>query len=793
MKVVLSWLREFCPVDLQAEELAEALTAVGVKVEEILRPWDGLDGVVAAHVIDVSDHPDSDKLCVARVRTGAGEATVVVGVRNIKAGDLVPYAPPGARVPMLPEPLGAKKLRGVESQGMLCSPRELNVADVHTGIMILPEDTPLGTDVGGHFGLEDAVLDIEIEPNRPDLMSVIGVAREAAAVTGIPLQVPQPAIRESRESAGRAASVEVWDLERCPHYLARVVRGVSVGDSPIFAQARLSASGMRPISNVVDATNYALLEMGHPLHPFDLALLEGATILVRRADEGEKLTTLDGEERMLTAADLLIADKAKGVAIAGVMGSANAEVSGETKEVLLESAYFERTGVLRTARRLGLQTEASMRFERGADPEAVPWAAGRAAELIVQWSGGTVLAGVAEQGDIRERRRVIVRPERAAAILGEEIGADEIARRLDTLFLSTTRANGAISAEIPGFRVDVEQEIDLVEEIARANRGYERVATTLPAVRQAGGEPSGYSFRRRLRDLLVREGFREVRSFSFASQTDLELMGDPPDRAARIANPLSADDRFLRTRLTPGLLRALRYNRARLVDSAAVFEVGTVFRAGDPVEELHKVGFALTGRASSGWAEEVREFDFFDAKGTLEALFEGFGVEDARLKEPAPLPFHPGRSAEIEVAGRHAGTIGEIHPSVAQSFDLDGRVAVCVVSCEGLQAASLQGTAHRDVSRFPPARRDLAFIVEESAPAGAVHEALIRAAGPLFGAAALFDVFRGEPVPVGKRSLAFSVEFRASDRTLTDEEVDEAVTAIATRLAEDFGAELRTG
>ncbi|MEX0833245.1 MAG: phenylalanine--tRNA ligase subunit beta [Actinomycetota bacterium] len=793
MKVVLSWLREFCPVELQAEELAEALTAVGVKVEEVLRPWEGLDGVVAARVIEVGDHPDSDKLCVARVGTGAAEATVVVGVRNIKAGDLVPYAPPGARVPILPEPLGAKKLRGVESQGMLCSPRELNVADVHTGIMILPEDTPLGTDVGGHFGLEDAVLDIEIEPNRPDLMSVIGVAREAAALTGTPLQMREAEIQDSDENAGEAAAVEVQDPERCPHYLARVIRGVTVGASPIAAQARLTASGMRPISNVVDATNYALLEMGHPLHPFDLPLLEGATIVVRRAAEGEKLTTLDGEERMLSAEDLVIADRARGVAIAGVMGSANAEVSNGTEEVLLESAYFERTGILRTARRLGLQTEASMRFERGADPEAVPRAAARAAELIVRWSGGVILAGVAEQGGISERRRIVVRPDRAAEILGEEVGAGEIERRLNALFFSTTRENGTIAAEIPGFRVDMEREIDLVEEIARANRGYERVASSLPAVRQAGGMPPEYSFRRRLCELLVREGYREIRSFSFASQADLDLMEDSPERAVRIANPLSAEEGFLRTRLSPGLLRALRHNRARLVDSAALFEVGTVFRAGDPVEELQKAGFALTGQASEGWAEETREFDFFDAKGTLEALLEGLGVEDHRLGAAAPMPFHPGRSAEIEVAGHHAGTIGEIHPSVAERFDLDGRVAVCVLSFAELQAGAMQGNAFHGVSRFPPARRDLAFIVDESAPAGDVHESLTGAAGELFGSAVLFDVFSGEPVPAGKRSLAFAVEFRAPDRTLTDEEVDAAVAEIAARLVADFGAQLRTG
>jgi len=792
MKVVLSWLREFCPTDLSAEDLADALTAVGVKVEEVLRPWDGLSGVVVAEVIEVSDHPDSAKLCVTRVRIGSGEATVVAGVRNMQSGDLVPYAPPGSRVPLLPEPLQVRTLRGVESEGMLCSPRELNVADTHTGIMVLPPDTPLGADVGEHFGLGDAILDIEIEPNRPDLMSVIGVAREASAVTGAPLTIPAPAVHEGHEKATDVASVEILDPERCPHYLARVIRGLTVGESPITVQARLTAAGMRPISNVVDATNYTLLEVGHPLHPFDLPLLEGASIIVRRAEEGEELTTLDGVARTLTGEDLLIADRAKGVAIAGVMGSAAAEVSQATSDVLLEAAYFQPTGILRTARRQGVSTEASMRFERGTDPESVAYAADRAAHLVAEWSGGTILAGLAEAGSVASRRRVSVRPARAAAVLGtDELSRQEVARRLASVGFVAEQRDDLVEVEVPGFRGDVQREIDLIEEIVRVDRGYERVGSTLPEVRQAGGMPDAYAFRRRLRELLVRLGLTEVRSLSFASLADLELMGDPVEPAIRLSNPVSAEEGYLRTRLTPGLLRALQHNQARNVRTARVFEVGTVFRAGDPVEEVEKVGFAMTGPASFGWAEPDRELDLFDAKGVMEGMFDGLGLRDWALGDPAPLPLHPGRSATVTIAGRHAGLIGELHPRVAADRDLSGRVAICVLAVDGLRSGADPVVAYVDVPRFPPTRRDLAFIVGADVPADAIRLALLEAGGDVTGSAVLFDVFAGEPIPAGKRNVAFSVDFRAPDRTLTDEEADEAVARIAARLAADFGAELR--
>jgi len=687
------------------------------------------------------------------------------------------------------------------SEGMLCSSRELHVADIHTGILILEPGLALGTDVATHFGLRGAVLDIEIEPDRPDLMSVLGVAREVAALTGVPLVDPPTELAVAAQEASSVLALDVGEAEACPQYLARIIRGITVGPSPVAAQARLTAAGMRPISNVIDATNYVLLERGHPLHPFDLSLLSGATILVRAADDGETIQTLDGIERDLVAEDLVIADAEKAIAVAGVMGLVAAEVSEATVDVALEAAYFQPTGILRTARRLGLSTEASQRFERGTDPEGVRRAADRTSALIVAWSGGVVLEGVLQAGGVPERRWLSVRPSRAEAVLGEAgLTAQEVQRRLRLLGFATEATSDAeISVEVPGYRVDLHREIDLIGELVRIERGYERVVATLPRVAQTGGFPDAYAFRRRVSELLVRAGFHELRSLSFASADDLALMGDDPEAAVAIANPLQADEGWLRTRLTPGLLRALVHNRAHSVATSAVFELGTTFRAvpddapdAPGFREIAKVGFALTGPASMTWAEPERPLDLFDAKGALEALLEGLGISSWSLGEAAPMPFHPGRSARVEIGGVHAGDVGELHPRIARDLDLQERVAICVLGMSPLMAAVPAELDVRDVPRFPPSRRDLAFVVGAETPVDALHRALMEAGGLHTARAVLFDLFTGSPLEDGKKSVAFAVEFRNPERTLTDADTEEAVAAIAQRLAREFDAELRS-
>ncbi|MEX0743896.1 MAG: phenylalanine--tRNA ligase subunit beta [Actinomycetota bacterium] len=798
MKVVHSWLRELAPTELSAEELAELLTDRGAEVGSVERPWERLSGVVVARVVEVRDHPDADHLCIARVQTGSGEQEVVVGVRNMQPGDLVPLAPPGATLPSLPEPLTARKIRGVVSNGMLCSPMELGIAPSHEGILILPSALEPGQDVKEALGLDEAVLDVEVTPNRPDFLSVLGIAREVSAATGVPLVIPDASLEEAEESAEDVASLKVLDQERCPRYLARVLRDIRHVPSPIAVQARLTAAGMRPISAAVDATNYAMLEVGQPLHPFDLALLKGPGIVVRRADEGEKLVTLDEVERTFTADDLLICDVERPVAVAGIMGGALAEVSETTTDILLESAWFRREGIQRTRRRLGLSTEASMRFERGTDPEGVLLGADRASRLMVEWCGATVLRGALEVGGPPGRRTVELRASRASALIGYPVSTADAAAVFDRLGMPHEPVDDdRVRVEIPGYRVDLEREVDLIEEVARI-QGYERIGSTLPPVRQAGGLPERYAFLGRVRGALVRAGLREVRQIPFASDADLELMGDRD--AVRVTNPLLPEEGWLRTRLTPGLLKTVRRNAARQVRSVAIFEASTVFRrVGDRAEERPMVAFALTGAADPGWAGGGRTFDFFDAKGVVEGFMAALGIEwtlggaPGSNAEAPGSPFHPGRAGFVlSREGERVGVVGEIHPKVAASLDITGRVAVGELELSALMDLAPSAVQVRDVPRYPPVRRDLAFTVDAGTPAGAVQSALEETAGELLDSCLLFDVHSGPPLPEGKKSLAFSVDFRAPDRTLTDAEANEAVAAIASRLALELGAQLRS-
>ena len=795
MRVPRSWLQEFCPTTLSAEELADALTGHGVEVERIIRPWEALTGVLVARVVDVADHPNADKLCLATVDTGAGERQVVVGVRNMGPGDLVPYAPPGATLPGAPRPLERREIRGVASDGMLCSPRELGLSADHSGILVLGDGAQPGGDLKAQLGLDETVLDIEVFPNRPDLLSVLGVAREVAAITGADLRPPDTAVRESEDRADAAAGVEVLDEARCPRYLARVIRGVRLTPSPLAAQIRLSAAGMRPLAAVVDATNYAMLELGQPLHPFDLARLVGPGIVVRTAEEGEVVTTLDDVPRSLTAEDLLICDVERPVAVAGVMGGAGSEVGEGTTDVLLESAYFDPMTVARTGRRLGLRTEASIRFERGVDPEGVAPAAARASALMTSWAGGAVLAGEVEVGEVPPRRSLSIRPSRARMVLGVDLSPSDVRGALGRYRLPMVEeAEDRIAIEVPGYRVDLSLEADLIEEVGRIT-GYDDLPSTLPGIRQAGGLTAQQRAHRRIRDLLAGAGLWEVVSFSFAPQDDLELFEDERRTGVRIANPVSEEAAYLRTSLLPGLLRAARRNLMQHRGSVRLFEVGKTFigREG-ATEEIDRLAVVLAGTAAEEWPGERRPMDYLDAKGALESLLGGLGIDDWSLSELSFSPFHPGRSTEVILPGQPpVGELAEIHPAVAEGLDLLGRVAVLELRVAPLMAAASVEVPFGDLSRFPPVRRDLAFLVDGDVPTGALRAALEEAAGELLDRVLLFDVYEGDPVPEGKKSVAFAVDFRAPDRTLTDGEADDRVRLIAERLAADFGAELRAG
>jgi len=791
MRVPLSWLREFAPTDMEADALADLLIPRGVLVEAIERPWSGLDGVVVVRIVEVRDHPNSDILCVARIKHAGGEIELVVGVRNMVEGDLVPWAPPGARVPALNEPLAVRAVRGVDSPGMLCSPRELAISQDHGGILILnDEGLAIGDDLKTGLGLDDVVFDIEIEPNRPDFLSVLGVAREVAAATRIPLVAPDLRITEGEETTADVVTIRVEDRAACPRYVARAIRGVDHRPAPLRAQARLTACGVRPIDAVVDATNYTMLEVGQPLHAFDMQRLAGPGIVVRKAIDGERLTTLDDVERSLTNDDLLICDVDAPVAIAGVMGGETSEVSMETSDVLLESASFARGGILLTARRLDLHTEASHRFERGVDPEGCDDAATRCAGLIARWAGGTVLRGDAHDGEAPARRWVGLRPARASALLGYEVSPDSASEVFDSLGLATRADGDRIDVEVPGYRPDIEREVDLIEEVVRI-QGYGQVGTTLPRAPHAGRLPEPYAFARRLKETLAASGLHEIRPAPFASEADLALFDDHD--AVVVTNPLRSEEGFLRTRLTPGLLHAVALNQARGVRTIRLFEVDTTFRVADPFVQVGKAGFVVAGPADEGWSGERRELDVLHAKGILEALLGSLGIDGWTLGEPPAGPFHPGRSAAVVIGDAPVGVIGEIHPRVAAALEIEGRVAVCALGLASLRGAAGREVELIEVPRFPPVRRDLAFLVPVATPSGTVHAALREAGGALLDASTLFDVYTGDRIPRGTKSLAFNVDLRAPDRTLTDDEAQQVVDRIVERLASDLGAHLRTG
>jgi phenylalanyl-tRNA synthetase beta chain len=547
---------------------------------------------------------------------------------------------------------------------------------------------------------------------------------------------------------------------------------------------------MRPIDAVVDATNYAMLELGQPLHAFDLATLRGPGIVVRRADEAEHLTTLDDVDRALAPSDLLICDLERPVALAGVMGGQTSEVSAATTDVLLESAYFTRGGILLTARRLDLHSEASYRFERGTDPEILDAAATRAASLIAAWSGATVAAGAAAAGETPSRHWVTMRPARAQRLLGYPVSNVDVVEVFEALGMAHRTGGDIVEVEVPGYRTDIDAEVDLIEEVVRI-QGFERVGSELPRAPHPGGVPPIASFAARAKDGLVRAGLREVRPVPFVSQADLDLFGDTD--GVPVTNPLRAEEGFLRTRLTPGLVRTVARNLARGVRQIAIFEVGTTFRLADPFIEQRKLGFALCGPSGTGWADAGRAFDVLDAKGVVESVLDVLGVPGFELGAHPGEPFHPGRAATVTVGGRHAGVVGEIHPRVAAALDIDGRVAVGVLGLAPLFDAASELVDLREVPRFPPVRRDLAFVVPSEVAVGDVALAIAEGGGTALARSELFDVFEGAPMASGTRSLAFAIELRDPERTLTDGEAQTVVDRIVERVASACGGVLRTG
>lgn len=801
MKVPFSWLKDYVDVSAASPaDIAQKLTFSGIELEGMEQIGGQADGVIAAEVRAVEKHPQADKLSVCKVFDGKEELQVVCGAPNVRAGGKYPFAPIGAVLLNGELKIKKAKLRGVESFGMLCSASELGLSSDQAGLMTLADSVQPGTAMAELLGPPDTVFELEITPNRPDCLSVIGIARELAALYNRPLTKPSVRLSESSADATTEAKVTVENASDCARYTARVLHNVKVGPSPDWMKDRLEKAGIRSINNVVDITNYVMLETGHPLHAFDLSLLDGHQIHVRRARAGEKMTTLDGIERTLEPAMLVIADANKPVALAGVMGGAGSEIRNETTSVLLESATFDQATVRYASRKLMLFTDSSYRFERGVYAGSVDWASQRAAQLMIDWAGATLSRGVIDiQREPAPLRKISLRTEKVRSLLGLQIPDQRIAEVLASIELHVSAAqNGVIEATIPGFRFDLEREVDLIEEVARLY-GLDQI-TPVPSAAAPNPNANDSAVREvaSLRNLCIHLGLQETVTYSLVSEELMNLF-DRGDAASRIAlpRPVTTDQAILRTRLTPQIVETLGRNRARQISQAAIFEIGTVYHrdAATHYRETRHLAAGLMGRPASGGVlnrkAPSREEMFSAIKGLWEQIAAQHRASGWKLA-PAPVPFlEPGYSFTISIGENTIGWIGLIAPAIRKEWRLSEPVAVFEINAAPVAHHAAERISYKPVPAFPSVSRDVALVADQSLR----HEELVAAmkqAGPAeLESIELFDIFTGASLGAGKRSLAYSLTYRSASRTLTDDEVNGYHNEVKGALRRNLNVEIR--
>ncbi|MBI2963428.1 MAG: phenylalanine--tRNA ligase subunit beta [Deltaproteobacteria bacterium] len=798
MKVSLNWLREFVAVELSTAELAERLTMAGLEVEGV-ESRGTFDRMIAGRIVGLERHPNADELSVCTVDVGAeGTLRVVSGAPNLDAGLRVAVALPGATLADGTR-VESVEIRGLASAGVLLSEREIGISDDHSGVMRLDAGAEPGTSLAAILDTADTVLDLAITPNRGDCLSILGIARELAALTGARLRVPAPRLAEKAPPAAERVRVEIRDPDLCGRYVARVVGGVRVAPSPLWLRSRLEALGMRAINNVVDVTNYVMLERGQPLHAFDLAGIRGAVLVVRRAGAALRLRTLDEIDRPLEPDDLVIADAEGPVALAGVMGGAGSAVGASTCEVVLESAYFTPATVRRTSRRLGLRSEASLRFERGVDVEGVPAAAARAAELLARLTRGQVAAGGVEAYPSPAAPiEVLVRSDRANRLLGTSLPLAEIGQSLRRVSASVkATGRGGYLCRPPSYRSDLTREADFIEEIARL-AGYDRIPATLPraALGAAARDGAAASLAGRVRGLLAAQGMNEVTCLRFtAAQWNRRIPGLAPAGAepVRVHNPLSSEASEMRRSLLPNLLAAAARNRRQGEAWIRLGELGTVFWTDGAVRERQALGGVLLGPLPPrGLARENRSESFYDAKGVVEAILAALRIDAAQWTRQDVPPFlHPGKSAWVKRGGEVLGYVGGLHPEVARAADLDAETWALELDFEKLESYAPRRVAFQTLPKYPTVIRDLAIVADEGFEAQQVLDAIAACSDLPVESARLFDLYRGSPLPPGKKSLAYSIAYRAADRTLTDEEVNRLHRSLIERVTRQLGVELR--
>ncbi|GAB6043457.1 phenylalanine--tRNA ligase subunit beta [Endothiovibrio diazotrophicus] len=791
MKFSEKWLREWVDPQVSSEELAEQLTMAGLEVDSVEPAAAAFSKVVVGHVLAVEKHPDADKLNVCKVDVGEGEPLqIVCGAANVHVGMKAPTALVGA---VLPGDFKIKKskLRGVPSHGMLCSAVEIGMAESADGLLPLAEDAEVGRDVRDHFDLDDTIIEVDLTPNRGDCLGMAGIAREVGVLNSCP--VVAPSIPEIGAAIDDSFPVAVEVPADCPRYVGRVVRGLDpMAQTPPWMVERLRRGGIRSLGLLVDVTNYVLLELGQPMHAFDLRRLDGG-IRVRRAVAGEHLTLLDGKEIELDEETLVIADEAKVLALAGIMGGEASGVADDTDTIFLESAFFAPEVIAGRARRYGLATDSSYRFERGVDPQLQRRAAERATGLLLAIAGGEAgpLVEVCSEVHLPAKAPVVLRRERIRRLLGIVLEDDRVVEILERAGMTVEAVDGGWRVVPPSFRFDITIEADLIEELGRIH-GYNNIPAHYPEGAQrilplAEGE-TGLA---RLRAVLVDRGYQEAITYSFVDP-EIQALLDPQGEGVRLANPISSDLSVMRTTLWPGLVKALQYNVARQQERVRLFETGLSFvKQGDEIiQEKYLSGVLCGGVEPEQWGLPSRTVDFFDAKGDVEVLLSlGGGGERFRFVPENHPALHPGQSARVLCGDEAVGWVGALHPSLEQRIDLPGRCYLFEISLKYVVEGGVP--EFRPLSKFPAIRRDLAVVVDEATAAGEIRAAVLDAAGPLLESLVLFDVYQGKGVESGRKSLALGLILQDSSRTLTDDDVEGVTRAVVAVLEEKFGASLR--
>ena len=796
MKVPLSWLSDYVDIsNIDTKTFAHELTMSGSKVEGIEVQGEEIVNVVTGKILTREKHLNADKLQVTTVDIGNEVIQIVTGAQNIEVGDIIPIALVGSKLPG-GKSISKGKLRGIESNGMMCSIQELNLTKgdypdaSEDGIFILNEGTDLGKDIREVLGINEKIVEFEITSNRPDCLSMLGIARETAVTFKKPMKKPIIKVEEKDDEVEKYASVEVLDAKLCPRYSARVIKNVKIAPSPKWMRDRLKASGVRPINNIVDITNYVMLELGQPMHAFDLKNLKGSKIIVRRAMNGEVLKTLDDNDRVLDESMLVIADEAEPIAVAGVMGGANSEISQDTSTILLESANFDGASVRLTSKKLGMRTEASGRFEKGLDIENVIAAVNRAAELVEELEAGTVCKGVIDCYKVKaEKRNIKLRSEKINALLGTNISNEEMIKIFRKLELIVDEDNMIV--EIPSFRADIELEADLAEEVARIH-GYNTIEATLLSGKATtqGKKTFKQKIEDTIKNTMIACGLSEIYTYSFTSPNVFDMINLPADSLLRntvnITNPLGEDYSVMRTTTIPAMLDVISRNYNRRTLSAKLFEISNIYLPKSiPVIDLPVEKLTLT-------LGMYGESDFYDLKGVIDELFGVLGIKEYEyIPERTRSEFHPGRTASISLKGCNIGVIGEIHPEVSEKFEGPQRTYVAIIDVDSLVNNACMVSQYKPLPKYPAVTRDIAMLVKDEIMVKQIEDIIRQRSGKILEEIKLFDVYKGKQVPEGMKSVAYSVVFRGEDRTLTDDDVNKAMRKVLDGLESSLNAQLR--